>query len=355
MQHAALARAFVALAITTGIIAGTAQPAASTTPSTNASAGRFSATYVDPYRVYGATDARLDAMFAAQKKVGMTTAIVQWTGWVYDDGSVATTYPTTKFRSFDTVLPRLLASAKRNGVAVWLGLAVQYDLFDADATKASTATFAHHVAVDRTLAADLLAKYRGQFAGWYIPSEPGYQSVASTTVQRVETSFLRSLTTMLAAQRTKLPTMISPCVPRATEGGLTGTQFVDRLAPMIRGAGIDVWNMQDGYAMTAWTPAANLAMLRAAKTVAAGAHTTVWATLYTPGPGDAGSMSAAGLFADLDTIRAAGVPITTWTFDSAFYPSASTPATGSAAPRTAATSVRSALYRAYAAHVGARI
>jgi hypothetical protein len=351
MHQRALLRALAALTITAAaatVAVPTAASATAAAPTAAASAGRFSATYVDPYAVWGASSARLDAMFAAQRRIGITTAIVQWTGYVYGDGSVSTTYPAspaTRFGAFDTVLPRLLGSARKNGVKVWLGLAVRPSLFDDSATMASSTVFTHDAAVDQRLAADLLAKYRGQFVGWYLPSEPGYQSVRDASVQRAQTAFLRSVTSGLHRQRAVLPTMISPCVPRAIEGGLTGTQFVERLAPMIRGAGIDVWNLQDGFAMTAWTPAANLTMLRTGASIAASARASVWATVYTPGPGAPSSMTTAGLFADLDTIRAAGVPVTTWTFADAFDP---------AAARSGG-SVRASNYRAYAAHIGARI
>jgi hypothetical protein len=352
MRTPALLRALAALSITAATTAGlvTAPTAAPAAPAASAAppAGRFSATYVDPYAVWGASDARLDAMFAAQHRVGIDTAIVQWTGWFYDDGSVGTTYPAssaTRFRTVDTTLPRILASAARNHVRIWLGLGLRYDLFDAAATRASTTEFAHEAAADRTLAADLLAKYRGRFVGWYVPNEPGYQSITSSSVQRVQTAFLRTLTTGLATLPQRLPTMISPCVPRATEGGLSGTEFVQRLEPMMRDAGIDVWNLQDGHAMTSWSPTQDLAMLRAGKAAAARAHASVWATLYTPGPGAAGTMTTSGLFADLDAIRAAGVPVTSWTFESAF----------DAGATKSGSDTRAATYRAYAAHIGVRL
>lgn len=330
------------------LIAGAAISVPAEGASAGPAPGKIGATYIDPYSVYNASEARLDRMFTAQKRVGITTAIVQWTGYIYPDGTLATTYPAssaTKFKAFDTVLPRILKSAKRHQVRIWLGLALRPNVFDDASTKNSAKVFQNDLAKTQRLAKDLLLKYRGQFVGWYLPSEPGYQTIASSTTLAQQTTYLKGITTKLRQLQRNIPTMISPCVPRAIEGGLSGVAFIDKLSTMMRGAGIDVWNIQDGHAMTAWTPTENLALLERSKKVAATAGVKIWATLYTPGPDDPGAMSEAGLFSDLNTIQSAGVPMTVFTFDGAFNPDASR---GSSAHRAL-------LYKAYAKHIGANV
>ncbi|GAA3342735.1 hypothetical protein GCM10017714_32370 [Curtobacterium pusillum] len=309
-------------------------------------AGRFGATYINPYRVFNERDERLDRMFANQRHIGITTAIVQWTAHIYEDGSASTTYPagpSTGFGAFDTVLPRLLDSAARHEVDVWLGLAVRPDVFDKPDTMDSDAVFENDARVDHLLATDLLDQFEGRFVGWYLPSEPGFQSVVDQRVQAKQTAFLSTVTSGLKSIAPELPIMISPCIPRAIEGGRSGVWFIERLIPMMNGAGVDVWNLQDGFCMTAWTPAENLEMLRAGTAAAERAGATAWATLYTPGPGDDGRFDFPSLAENLDVVREAGLPLTTWTFDSALNPDPSVPDA----------EARAEMWHAYLEHLGA--
>lgn len=321
MGYAQRARSLDIAVIFLIVLVSLVSPASRATASPNA---EVSATYINPYTVYGASDARLDKMFAAQRKIGITTAIVQWTAYIHTNGLVGATYPpsaATKFSRFDTVLPRILASAKRHRIKMWLGLGVRPNIFDNPATMSSQSVFAHDRAIDRALAHDLLSRYSGMFVGWYLPSEVGYQTIASPSVMSAETVFLRAIASDLAKERHNLPTMISPSVPRAIEGGLSGVEFVDRLAPMIEATGITVWNFQDGFGMTAWTPEQNLAMFTEARLITAQYNVQAWGTLYTAGPGDPGTpAAAASLFADLDTVQTAKIPLTIYTFDSAMNP-----------------------------------
>ncbi|WP_424937740.1 MULTISPECIES: DUF4434 domain-containing protein [Bacteria] len=324
-------RHIVAALVAGSLAFGTAPVAtAATTPDLGvptagpvAAPGRIGATHLDPYSVFNASSARLDALFRAQKAAGIDTVIVQWTGALTASG-VVTTYPasaSTGFGAWDTVLPRLLASAKQNGVTVWLGLVLKSSLLDLPGTRADAALLDRIARDDVTLAADLLSKYPGQFAGWYIPTEPGYATIADPALTALHSQHLKKIVDGLDALPSTLDVMVSPSVPRAIEGGLSGVEFVSRLAPLIEDTGVDVWNLQDGYKMTAWTPAQNRALIEKGKELAAPAGAEVWATIYTPGPGEAnGPVDPVGFFEDLDTVSATGAPVTIWTFVSAMDP-----------------------------------
>lgn len=329
------------------LVAGASTSAAAAPESMDAipaaeSPGTISATFLDPYSVFGASDSRLDAMFSAQHDAGIDTVIVQWTGSVTDSGTTVTTYPassSTGFGAWDAVLPRLLASAARNHVKVWLGLVLKSSLLDLESTRADTALLDRIARDDGTIAADLLTRYGGQFEGWYIPTEPGYETIADPSLLALHGAYLADITGRLDALPTKLPVMISPSVPRAIEGNLSGVEFVNRLEPLIRDSGIDVWNLQDGYKMTAWTPAQNVALIQRGQELGARYGARIWTTIYTPGPDAAGNMSLTPeqFFADLDAVSATGAPVTVWTFDEAFNPDPS---------RTRATA-RASLYTLY--------
>ncbi len=119
--------------------------------------------------------------------------------------------------------------------------------------------------------------------GWYILEKPGYKIVADDNLRALHGQFFQKITTVLRALPVKLPVMVSPSVPRAIEGNQTSLWFIERFDPVMKTAGVDVWAMQDGYKMTAWTPEANAAMIRAAQSPS----WTLWLDslggfLYTP-------------------------------------------------------------------------
>lgn len=316
--------------------------------SPHAERGQISATFLDPYDVYGAAEARVDAMFGAQSAAGIDTVIVQWSGWRHDDGRVSTTYPAgadTGYGLVDPSLPSVLASARRHGIAVWVGLLLTYDLLDAPATRSDTRLLDEFSADTVRLARDLYRLYGDQIVGWYLPTEPGDSSVGTPELLELHTRFLATITEGLDGIDATIPTMVSPSVPRAVVLGQTGAEFVSALEPMIRDAGVDVWNLQVGHEMTDWTPADDVALIRTGQDIAARYGASVWADIYTPGPGrtpadapDPGYPTDPGaLKAELDALAPSGVPIATWTFDDAMNPD---PARGNAG-------ARSSLYQAY--------
>lgn len=306
-----------------------ASPTNPSRPPATSSPGRIAATHLDPYSVFNASTATLDTMFSTQRAAGITTVIVQWTGVYLSSGNVVTTYPAspaTGFGAFDAVLPRILDSARRNGITVWLGLVLKDSVFDEPDTRTDTALMNSIALADGVIAQDLLSKYAGQFAGWYIPTEPGYQTVSDTNLLALHTQHVSQITTALDALSPQLPIMISPSTPRAIEGGMSGVEFVQRLKPMITGTGVDVWNLQDGYKMTSWTPAQNKALVEEGQRIAFPLGKTVWVTLYTPGPGDSNyPLTPQLLFNDIDAVGSTGAKVTIWTYNSSMNPDPNRP------------------------------
>lgn len=312
---------------------------------------QFGATFVDPYQVWNYTDAQLDSMFAAQKQIGVSKAILQWTG-VFDGGVVRTIYtpqagPAFVASSTDLV-PRLLASAHRKGVSVDLGLVLRSSLLDDPSTRADSALLSAIANDDRLIASDLLNQFGSQFDGWYIPTEPGYATIADPQLLSLHSSYLTQIASSLHSLTPSKPVMVSPSVPRAIEGGLTGVEFVSALAPIIRDSGIDIWNLQDGFMMTNWTSADNRALVEKGQALAHDAGASVWVTLYLPGPAEvaqgAHTVDAAELRNDLAAVTATGATAAIWTFASAMNPD---PTVDSAHPTWA--NARSAAYNSYRA------
>lgn len=296
--------------------------------------GRFGATYLDPYSVFNASDARLNVMFESQAAAGIDSVIVQWTGAMQSSGKIVTTYPAgvgTGFGAWDSVLPRLLAAAERHGVDVWLGLVLKSNALDDPGTRDDAELLGRIAEADAIIADDLLDKYEGQFSGWYIPTEPGYQTVSDSARLALHTDYVTHIADRLDQLPKDLPVMISPSVPRAIEGNMSGTQFIEALRPMIETSGVDVWNLQDGYKMTAWSPQQNRELVEKGQEIAATVGAQTWVTLYTPGPGDANyPLTPSKMLADLDAVTTTGATATMWTFDSAMNPD---PTRTNSAPR----------------------
>jgi hypothetical protein len=260
------------------------------------------------------------------KMLGVQSAIIQWTGWWYGyEKPISTTWDpaqSTGYTRFDNTLPRMIVAAKRAGVKLWLGLLLQQSMLDDPASRSDAALLDRVASESGKLANNLYdafhstADFGSDVVGWYIPTEPGYQTVANDDLRSLHAQYFQKITTVLHAMPTKLPVMVSPSVPRAIEGNQTGTWFIDRFEPVMKTAGVDVWAMQDGYKMTGWSPAANVAMIQKAQSYAARYGSVVWADLYTPGLGAAnGPTPISSLAADLRAVGATGVPLVSWTFD----------------------------------------
>ncbi|WP_426624575.1 DUF4434 domain-containing protein [Leifsonia sp. McL0607] len=327
---------------------GGAFAAVATAPTTAScsvsAAGAIGGSFISPYSVYGASAARLDTMFANMKTSGMNTAILQWTGYRYGDGSVATTYqasPGTGFGQWDDSLPRVVAAAKKAGVALWVGLLVSPEVLDDASTNTDAATLNDIADASIRLAADLRSRFGSDIAGWYIPVEPGLQSVNDAARTSLHVGFYKRITDGLRGLPQRVPVLGSPAVARAIEANLTGVQFVQMFEPFFAGSGVDTWALQDGFKMTGWSPADNAALVSTGTSLAAVYGVTVWADVYTPGPGEANfPTSPSALAADLTALKKTGVPIVSFTFDTAM----------NADPALADASDRRALADGYAAY-----
>lgn len=288
---------------------------------------RFSATFVDPYSIWNTTDAQLDSMFASQAADGVDTAILQWTG-VYDSGTIRTIYSPSSTSGFEAastdLLPRFLNSAQRHGITIQLGLVLKSDLLDDPQTRGDEDLLNRIARADATIAKDLENRYGSLFTGWYIPTEPGYQTISNPTLEQLHTKYLTAIASSLHSLTPNKSVMVSPSVPRGIEGNLTGSQFVAALAPLIRSTGIDIWNLQDGFMMTAWTAADNRALVEQGQSVARETHATVWVTLFVPSPSDRENGSNAAnideLRNDLAAVTATGATATLWTYDTSLNP-----------------------------------
>jgi hypothetical protein len=329
-----------------GIIMSASSTSASATEDSGqshcAAAARISATFLDPYDFWDPTDERLGQSFSSMQDAGITSLIVQWNGARRADGTIATTYApasSTGFTAWSTTLPRILSQAHQHHIAVWLGLVLQSNLLDDPNTRDDAQLLAQVAADDRLLATDLLRQYGGQFAGWYIPTEPGYASVSDAGRRELHTRYLAAISRDLRALPRDLPTMISPATATAATAGESGSWFVDAIQPMVIGSGIDVWNYQTGFKMTTWSVDDDAALIRAAAAAATRTTTTVWADAYTPGPGqDNGPTTFDELEPELHALASLRIPISTWTFDAAMNPD----------PGRADMSARQQLYRSYA-------
>lgn len=343
---------FAVAMVVLGVVANLAAPGRADAIPTPRANGEVTATFLDPYDIYRDSEARLESMFAAQAAAGINTVIVQWTGWLYDDGTVGTIYPagqSTGYGSFDSSLPKVLAAAEKYGIHVWVGLLLRYDLLDAPETRSDATLLNSFGAETVRLARDLYREYGGRIAGWYIPTEPGESSISDPSILRLHTQFFAKITSGLSVIDPSVPVMVSPCVPRATRIGLRGNTFVTFLEPMIRGAGVDVWALQVGHNMTDWPPADDAELIRLGQEIAARYQAEVWADIYLPGPGrnvgdppDPGfPANSASLVDELDALAAVGVPIAIWTFDDAMNPD----------PSRGNTQFRTPFYDAYMAYL----
>lgn len=299
-------------------------------------ANAITATFLDPYDFWDPSDERLSRTFVGMHDAGISTLIVQWNGARRADGTVATTYvpsTATGFTAWSTTLPRILREAQEHHIAVWLGLVLQSNVLDDPATRDDAHLLEEIATEDRVLAADLFRQYPGQFAGWYIPTEPGYASVSSDERRTLHTQYLASITGALRKLGRDLPVMVSPAVATAATAGRTGTWFIDRMTPMMMDAGVDVWNIQTGFKMTAWTAEDDADIVRAARDTVHGTGISIWADAYTPGPGQSnGPTNFDELHQEMEALSATGAPISTWTFDAAMNPD---PARSDAAARAA--------------------
>ena len=319
-----------------------AVPALSTTKTAHPG---FRAAFWSPYFIDGSNDAaQIATAMAAQKAAGDTDVIIEWSVH-YDAGDAA--YPAAVslgFPQWNSAVPQLVAAAKKAGMTVWLGLAVAPDSVSDMSKFADQSWLSSFARTQERIADDLYAKYGSSVAGWYIPTEPAQVNVATSTRASRFGTYLGAVSDYLHAHDGRKPVMVSPSMPTAISAGLSAQQFVSELAPLISASHVDVLDLQDGYEMTAWTPAQEAAAFTAAKKLTDAARMQLWASVYTPLTDGNGAVPVTKMEPYLTAIGAIGVPLTEWEFTAYMDPD-TTVAGGSA---------MTANYAAYTSYLGVK-
>ncbi|GAA4166489.1 hypothetical protein GCM10022286_31210 [Gryllotalpicola daejeonensis] len=303
----------------------------------------FRAAFWSPYFIDGYNDAaQIATAMAAQKAAGDTDVIIEWS--VHYDAKDAA-YPAAKslgFPQWNDAVPQIVAAAKKAGMHVWLGLAVAPDSVNNMSRFTNQTWLNAFTTTQEKVADDLYAKYGSSISGWYIPTEPAQVNVATSARATQFGKYLGAVSDYLHAHDGRKPVMVSPSMPTAISAGLTAQQFVSELAPLIAASHVDVLDLQDGFEMTAWTPAQEVAAFQAAKKLTDAGRMQLWAAVYTPVSDGNGAVPVSKMQPYLKALGGAGVPLTEWEFTSYMDPDA-TVAQGAA---------MTANYKAYKAYLG---
>jgi hypothetical protein len=291
----------------------------------------FAASFWNPYDDWSRSE--VIAEMRAQQAVGDDTIVVDY---AVDQEADAAWYPDgLGYRRFESTIPTLVAAARVTGEHLWMGLVVSPTLFAAQSTSA--AFLAGEVPRFEAVAADLWRLYGSSIAGWYMPTEPTEADVATAPLSAQYGAWLGTVDRWLHTHAGDRRVMIAAEMPSAVLSGITPRRFIQQLQPMMAMAGIDVWDVEDGFAMTGWSPAEEAQGFAAAEGQAHHDGTTIWADVYTPPDSTPQQWEPY-----LDAIAAAGVGVLSeWTFAEYMDPDAPAPNPAAAADYAA--------YRAYCA------
>lgn len=271
------ALALTALVVTGSVVAQAgASHALTSSPCTTGKAG-FGATFWEPY--YNPSSAQMTAQINAQRAVNDNTYIFDWA--VDEDANNATWYPNgLGFPVFSDALPKLINALAPSGGSLWMGLVVAPSL---DSKMSNNWSWLQtQVPLFERVADDLYRLYGRSIKGWYIPNEPD-ESVVSTYDHSYQYgAFLRQIDDYLHTHDGNKPVMIAPMMPSAIYTNLTPSQFIQQMQPMMAVAHMDVWNLEDGFAMTGWSPSQEAQAFALAQTYASQYGSHIWADLYTP-------------------------------------------------------------------------
>lgn len=273
-------------------------------PSCPESRPGFGYSFWNPYDNWSA--AQVASELARQQSVKENGLIVDW---AVDQEANAAWYPNTLgYSYFEDTLPTVVSAAHSAGMPLWMGLIVSPNLFadngnDWSFLEAELPKF-------EAVADDLYQQYGSEITGWYVPTEPTQSNFATYALSVQYGQWLGQLTAYLHTHDGNKQVMIAAEMPSASLTGVTPTQYAQELAPAMAVAGIDVWNVEDGFDMTGWTPAEEAAGFTVLQQEAAANHTAVWADVYT------GSNSTPAQFEPyLQAIAATGThQLSQWTF-----------------------------------------
>jgi hypothetical protein len=271
----------------------------------------FTASFWNPYDDW--TLAQTTAELQAQRQVAEEGVIVDW---AVDQEAGAAWYPSRLgYHYFENTLPTLLAAARSLNQQVWMGLIVSPNLFQVNGN--SWSFLAQEVPRFEAVADELYRLYGASIAGWYIPTEPDQSNVSSYSLSYQYGAWLRQIDDYLHQHDGDKRVMIALQMPSAVNSGLTPLQFVQEAQPMMSVAHMDVWNVEDGFGMTGWTPAQEAAGFTLARQYASQDGASVWADVYTPSNAPPSQWEPY-----LAAIAATGVTqLTEWTFPDYMDPS----------------------------------
>lgn len=277
------------------------------------SSSGFQAAFWSPYD--NLTAAQITTNLTTQKSVGINEVIVSWSAADTDRGS-STAYdadPNLGYNTFNELIPHLVEATRTTGTRLWMGLLVAPDVFTENASSQSYLDSYAQRTID--LAADLYAQFGDAIGGWYIPTEPNEKDIANPQQAEQYGQWLGLISDHLHKHLGDKPVMVSPTMPTAIRTGWTPTQFIDALTPLIQDGHVDVWNLQDGFAMTGWSVATEQAAFLQASQLIDAVDGEMWASVYTPLRDGNGSPVPVSLFAPyLRALAATGAKLSEWTF-----------------------------------------
>lgn len=284
----------------------------------------FTHAFVDPYWLNGKDVDQVVEMLEAGKQVGVGGVILQWSAY-RGAASTVTAYPADPslgLRLFNRSVPVLVDAAARADVELWMGLLVAPGVFSTRESLTDPVLLGGLARDTLAVADDLYRQFGESIDGWYLPIEPNYKTVTNPTVAVTHGRWIGGMTDHLHQRYPALPVMSSPSMPTAILDGKSAATFVRELEPVMREAGVDVWNFQDGYKMTAWSPTTVASALRAAEVQARGYGAEVWAVMYTPGPGEDGGspITPSRLQEYMRAIGGTGIRLSQFTFTSYLDP-----------------------------------
>ena len=278
-------------------------------------ASTFSGTFWSPYDDWSVGD--MESMFREQASVGIHSTIVVWSVHLDANDAAYPSSPGLGYSRFNDSIPKLVEASRAAGQKLWMGLIVAPDGFPAH--HEDTAWLGAFVKRSEAVAHDLNALYGDTIAGWYVPTEPAYADIDTASKARTYAGWLGHLTGYLHSHDGNKPVMVSPTMPSAIYTGATATQYVELLKRLIVSTKVDVWNLQDGFRMTAWSPTQEAAAFVLAKKYTRAVGSALWASVYTPPrDGNGTPLSVAQMAPYLDAISATGTPLTQWTYNDYF-------------------------------------
>jgi hypothetical protein len=258
------------------VLTGAGQAVASTTTTCPTGQPGFGYSFWNPYDNWTAT--QINQEIQSQRRVNDGGIVVDWS---VDQEANAAWYPNSVgYSNFENTIPSLVSAAKASGQRLWLGLVVSPTLFQQEGNNWSF--LEAEVPKFEAVANDLYRQYGSSIQGWYIPTEPNQTNVATYNLSYQYGAWLAQIDGYLHTHDGDKSVMIAPEMPSAIQAGLTPRQFIQEMQPMMAVAKMDVWNFEDGYGMTGWTPSQEAAGFALAQRYGAQYHGSVWADVYTP-------------------------------------------------------------------------